>query len=82
MESNQETKTNLQKFYEVAMPEDSNVICGESLREKLYACETFDRDEFEKPFNEIDFAKVAKSVMNAECLQQNDWAIPKKGNGP
>lgn len=63
------------------MPEDSNVVCGESLREKLYACESFDRDEFEKPFNEIDFAKVAKSIMSVD-LQINDWALPKKGNGP
>lgn len=63
------------------MPEDSNVVCGESLRAKLYACDSFDREEFEKPFNDVDFAKVAKSVAGVECLQQNDWAIPKKGNG-
>lgn len=68
MECVQETKTNLQKFYEVAMPEDTNVIGGDSLRAMLYACEGFDKEEFEKPFAEVDFEKVAKSVMSAEGL--------------
>ncbi len=81
MESLQEVKTNLQKFYEVAMPEDSNVICGNVLRERLYACEGFDKDEFEKPFNEVDFEKVAKSIMNTDTLSFNEWSLPKKGNG-
>lgn len=62
MQANQsQVLTNLAEFHRSACL-DSNIITTDNIKQTLEGLPDFDWEEFNKPYREIDFPKVAKSV--------------------